>query len=78
VAQYPVELILTRQLASQLAMPVFLVDEAGALGSCNEAAEEILGRRFDETGAMTADAVAAARPRFAVSPGTEGATFEIG
>ena len=54
MAQYPIELILTRQLASQLAMPVFLVDEAGTLVFYNEAAERILGRRFEETGAMTA------------------------
>jgi PAS domain-containing protein len=53
-AQYPIELILTRQLASQLAMPVFIVDAGGTLVFYNEAAERILGRRFDETGAMTA------------------------
>jgi PAS domain-containing protein len=54
-AQYPIELILTRQLASQLAMPVFIVDAEGTLVFYNEAAEAILGRRFEETGAMTAD-----------------------
>jgi PAS domain-containing protein len=59
VAQYPIELILTRQLASQLAMPVFIVDAAGALVFYNESAEGILGRRFEETGAMTAEEWAA-------------------
>ena len=54
MAQYPVELILTRQVASQMAMPVFLVDADGTLVFYNEAAEGILGRRFEETGAMTA------------------------
>jgi PAS domain-containing protein len=54
MAQYPVELILTRQLASQLAMPVFIVDADGTLVFYNEAAEGILGRRFEETGAMVA------------------------
>lgn len=53
MAQFPIELILTRQLASQLAMPTFLVDEKGVLVFYNEAAEEILGRRFEEAGAMT-------------------------
>jgi len=53
-AQYPIELILTRQLASQLALPVFIVDTEGTLVFYNEAAERILGRRFEETGAMTA------------------------
>jgi PAS domain-containing protein len=54
MAQYPIELILTRQLASQLAMPVFLVDAHGTLVFYNEAAVGILGRRFEETGAMAA------------------------
>jgi PAS domain-containing protein len=54
MAQYPIELILTRQLASQLAMPVFIVDVHGTLVFYNEAAEGILGRRFEETGAMAA------------------------
>jgi PAS domain-containing protein len=42
-----------RQLASYLAMPIFLVDPRGDLLFFNEPAEPILGRRFDETGAMT-------------------------
>ena len=54
MAQYPIELILTRQLASQLATPVFIVDANGTLVFYNEAAEGILGLRFDETGAMPA------------------------
>ena len=41
-----------RQLASGLAMPVFLVDPRGHLVFYNEPAEEILGKRFDETGPM--------------------------
>ena len=56
MAQYPIELILTRQLASQLAMPVFLTDHDGTLVFYNEAAEAVLGRRFDETGSMPAQA----------------------
>ena len=55
MAQYPIELILTRQLASQLAMPVFLTDADGTLVFYNEAAETVLGRRFDETGPMPAN-----------------------
>ncbi len=54
-AQKPIELILTRQLASSLAMPIFLVDADGTLVFYNEAAERILGRRFDETGEMSAE-----------------------
>ncbi|MBW2374226.1 MAG: PAS domain-containing protein, partial [Deltaproteobacteria bacterium] len=39
-----VELILLRQLASQLAMPIIVVDPRGDLLYFNEAAEAILGR----------------------------------
>ncbi|MDX2167880.1 MAG: PAS domain-containing protein [Deltaproteobacteria bacterium] len=52
--QRAIELILTRQLASTLAMPVFLVDPAGTLVFYNEPAEAVLGMRFDETGEMPA------------------------
>ena len=50
--QKPIELILMRQLASSLVMPIFLVDTSGTLVYFNEAAEQILGARFDETGEM--------------------------
>jgi PAS domain-containing protein len=51
----PVELILVRHLASRLAIPVFLVDEAGDLVYFNEPAERVLGRRFDEIRSMPFD-----------------------
>lgn len=46
------EVILTRQLASALATPIFIVDPDGTLVYYNEPAEKILGHRFDETGEM--------------------------
>jgi PAS domain-containing protein len=46
----PIELLLLKQVAGYLAMPVFLVDEDGALEFYNEPAEELLGRRYEETG----------------------------
>lgn len=49
-----IELILMRQLAGALAMPIFVVDPAGDLLFYNEPAEELLGRRFDEAGPMPA------------------------
>ena len=49
---HPIQIILTRQLASYLSVPLFLVDPKGNLIFYNEPAEAILGRRFDETGAM--------------------------
>ena len=47
-----IEIILSRQLADSLSMPVFLVDTQGNLLFFNEPAEEILGTRFEETGFM--------------------------
>jgi len=51
---HPIQIILTRQLASYLSVPVFLVDPKGNLLFYNEPAEIVLGRRFDETGVMPA------------------------
>lgn len=53
--QKEIEVILTRQLAGYLAMPVFIVDPEGTLIFYNEPAEVILGRRFEETGEMAAN-----------------------
>jgi PAS domain-containing protein len=50
----PIQIILTRQLAGYLSVPLFLVDPKGNLLFYNEPAEAILGRRFEETGAMPA------------------------
>jgi len=52
MSQKEVEVILTRQLASYLATPIFIVDPQGNLVFYNEPAERILGYRFDETGEM--------------------------
>jgi PAS domain-containing protein len=49
-----IEVILTRHLASCLAMPIFIVDPDGDLVYYNEPAEEILGSRFEETGELPA------------------------
>ena len=50
-----IEVILARHLASCLAMPIFIVDEAGNLVFYNEPAELILGRRFEEAGEVKID-----------------------
>ncbi len=52
MAQKPLEIILARQLASYLAVPIFLVDPAGQLIYYNEPAERLLGRRYEDTGEM--------------------------
>lgn len=46
-------LILTRELASNLATPLFIVDPEGTLVFYNEPAEAVLGRRYAEAGALT-------------------------
>ncbi len=50
-----IEVILTRPLASCLAMPIIIVDPQGTLIFYNEPAEAILGRRYEETGEITAE-----------------------
>jgi PAS domain-containing protein len=49
---HDVELILMKQVASYLAVPIFLVDPSGTLLYYNEPAESLLGKRYDETGEM--------------------------
>ena len=50
-----IEIILSRQLADCLSVPVFLTDPLGNLLFYNEPAEELLGKRFEETGNMTVE-----------------------
>lgn len=52
MAQQPIELILMKQLAGYLTLPIFVVDAVGTLVYYNEPAEEILGQRYEETGGM--------------------------
>jgi PAS domain-containing protein len=52
---HPIQIILARQLAGYLNVPLFLVDPKGNLLFYNEPAEMILGQRFDETGEMPAE-----------------------
>ena len=47
-------LILARELASNLATPIFLMDDAGTLVYCNEAAEQLIGRTFSALGEIPA------------------------
>ena len=49
---HAVELILARQLASGLAVPVLLVDARGDTLFYNEPAEAIFGRHFDDIDAL--------------------------
>jgi PAS domain S-box-containing protein len=48
-------LILAREFASNLATPMLIADDRGQLVFYNEAAEEVIGRTFAETGEMPMD-----------------------
>ena len=50
-------MILLRQVASYLAMPVWMMDDKGNLIYYNEPAEQLLGVRFDDVGPVHADEV---------------------
>ena len=50
-----IQIILARQLASSVAMPILLVDDEGTLIFYNEPAEALLNQRFEETGEIPAD-----------------------
>jgi PAS domain-containing protein len=52
MAQHGIETILMRRLASQLTMPIVLVDPRGDLVFFNAAAAAVIGRRFEDTGAI--------------------------
>lgn len=53
MAQKEIELILMRQCASYLAMPMFVAGSDENVLFYNESAEALLGRRFDEAGGMS-------------------------
>jgi PAS domain-containing protein len=53
--QRPIELILARNLLSSISTAAFLVDREGEIVFFNEGAGELLGRRFEETGALPVD-----------------------
>jgi PAS domain S-box-containing protein len=53
--QHALPLIMMRELAENLATPVFLVDGDGSLVYYNEAAEQLLGLRYAEAGSLSAE-----------------------
>jgi PAS domain-containing protein len=52
-SQKALVLIVARELASNLATPMFLIDAKGDLVYYNDAAEQLLGKPFGELGAMS-------------------------
>ncbi len=54
MSQQEIEVILSRQLAEYLEVPIFIVDPDGDLLYYNEPAEAVLGIRYAETGPLSA------------------------
>jgi PAS domain-containing protein len=52
---HELEIILSRQWADCLSIPMFITDTQGNLLFYNEPAEALLGRRFEDTGPMPVD-----------------------
>ncbi len=52
MASQPLELILARNLVSEITLAAFLVDPEGKLVFFNDAAGELVGRRFEEVGRL--------------------------
>jgi PAS domain-containing protein len=52
--QRPLELILARNLLASLSTPAFLVDGKGEIAFFNDAAAALLGRRYEDTGPISA------------------------
>jgi PAS domain-containing protein len=50
LAQHPIEIILLRQWASYVVVPIWIIDPDGNLIYCNESAEDVTGIHFDEEG----------------------------
>jgi PAS domain-containing protein len=55
MASQPLELILARNLISGITLAAFLVDPDGVLVFFNDAAGELIGRRFEEVGRLRRD-----------------------
>jgi PAS domain S-box-containing protein len=53
--QQPLEMIILRQLASYLTIPMWMMDSAGDLIFYNEPAEALLGVHFDDVGPIRAE-----------------------
>jgi PAS domain-containing protein len=55
MASHPIELILARNLISELTLAALLSSSDGEVVFFNDAAGEILGRRFEDLGPLTAE-----------------------
>ena len=61
-AGHPLIVILARNLVAAVTVPGFVTDEDGTIVFYNDAAGELLGRHFEETGSLTREEWAAIGP----------------
>ncbi len=73
MAQKEIELILLRQWASYMAMPIWIADSDENILYYNEPAEVLLGRRFDEAGPLMMEKL----PRYMKISNEEGSPLEL-
>jgi PAS domain-containing protein len=59
---HPLVVILARNLVASVTVPGFVTDAEGSIVFYNDAAGELLGRRFEETGSLSRDEWAAIGP----------------
>jgi PAS domain-containing protein len=53
MAQHPIEIILLRQWASMMNVPIWVTDAAGNLVYFNEPTENLIGLRFEDAGEIS-------------------------
>lgn len=58
MAQQPIELVLLKQWATYISIPLWIMDEVGNLVFYNDPAASIIGERFDVVGEINADDLA--------------------
>jgi PAS domain-containing protein len=61
-AGHPLVVILARNLVASVTVPGFVTDEEGTIVFYNDAAGELLGRRFEETGSLSREEWASIGP----------------
>jgi PAS domain-containing protein len=61
-AGHPLVVILARNLVASVTVPAFVTDEEGTIVFYNDAAGELLGRRFEETGSLSREEWASIGP----------------
>lgn len=57
MSQHPIEIILLRQWAGMMSVPIWISDASGTLLFFNEATEQLIGLRFEDAGELPPDEI---------------------